>query len=185
MIITHQREKLVNAIIFFAKNTNLCGKTKLLKLLYYLDFWHFRETGESVTGLDYSAWKFGPVPTSLYNELSEKMKSDLENAVKVVTKNQFQQIIPKKNFNLTYFTRREKRLLNKVAEIFKTTKAEDMIESTHMKNMPWYKTLKEKGEYQHIDYFLSIDDSPDSISAEDALDRVTERKEMYDNFGKI
>jgi hypothetical protein len=27
-----------------------------------VDFTHFRETGRSVTGLDYQAWKMGPVP---------------------------------------------------------------------------------------------------------------------------
>ncbi|MBV5275047.1 MAG: DUF4065 domain-containing protein [Lamprocystis purpurea] len=27
-----------------------------------LDFEDFRQTGRSVTGLDYQVWKFGPVP---------------------------------------------------------------------------------------------------------------------------
>ena len=66
MIITHHREKLINAIIYFAKNTTYCGKTKLLKLLYFLDFYQFKQTGKSVTGLDYFAWKMGPVPKELF-----------------------------------------------------------------------------------------------------------------------
>ncbi len=32
MIKTHEREKLINAIVFFAKNTRHCGKTRLLYL---------------------------------------------------------------------------------------------------------------------------------------------------------
>jgi hypothetical protein len=52
MLITHERDKLINAIIFFAKNTRFLGKTKLCKLLYFLDFEHFKETGRPVTGLD-------------------------------------------------------------------------------------------------------------------------------------
>lgn len=67
MIKTHEREKLINAIVFFAANTEHCGKIKLLKLLYLLDFEHFRQTGYSVTGMEYHAWKMGPVPTDLYN----------------------------------------------------------------------------------------------------------------------
>jgi len=63
MIITHQRDKLINAIIYLSSNTNYCGKTKLMKLLYFRDFKHFRQTGKSVTGLDYYAWEMGPVPT--------------------------------------------------------------------------------------------------------------------------
>jgi len=30
MIVTHHREKLINVIIYFAKNTKYCGKTKIL-----------------------------------------------------------------------------------------------------------------------------------------------------------
>ncbi|MBW1615434.1 MAG: SocA family protein [Deltaproteobacteria bacterium] len=115
MIITRQREKLINAIIFFTKKIKSCGITKLLKLLYYLDFWHFRETGESVTGLDYYAWDYGP---TLHNELSNQMRPDLAKAVKIVTKNQLNHIVPNKNFDLKYFSKREKKLLNKAVEIF-------------------------------------------------------------------
>lgn len=37
MLITHEREKLINAILFFAEHTAHFGKTKLFKLLYLLD----------------------------------------------------------------------------------------------------------------------------------------------------
>src|SRR3990172_2038157 len=42
MLLSHEREKLINAIIFFADNTRFLGKTKLCKLLYFLDFGHFK-----------------------------------------------------------------------------------------------------------------------------------------------
>jgi len=63
------------------------GKTKLFKLLYLLDFHHFRETGRSVTGLEYRAWKHGPVPFDdshftkrelrLMQELAERHRDDM------------------------------------------------------------------------------------------------------------
>ncbi|MCK4554722.1 DUF4065 domain-containing protein [Candidatus Parcubacteria bacterium] len=31
----------------------------MCKLLYNLDYTHFKETGKSVTGLDYYAWEIG------------------------------------------------------------------------------------------------------------------------------
>ncbi|WP_297902486.1 hypothetical protein [Metallibacterium sp.] len=34
MIKTHEREKLINAIVFFAKNTEHCDKIKLLYLSF-------------------------------------------------------------------------------------------------------------------------------------------------------
>ena len=58
---TREKEKLGNAVIYFSENTEHCHKLKLFKLLYYLDFWHFKETGKSVTGLTYNAWGKGPV----------------------------------------------------------------------------------------------------------------------------
>jgi hypothetical protein len=54
MLINHEREKLIQSVIYFAKNTEFCGKVKLFKLLYFLDFEHYKMTGRSVTGLKYS-----------------------------------------------------------------------------------------------------------------------------------
>jgi len=49
MLIGRERQKLIQACVYFAANTQGCGKVKLFKLLYLLDFAHFRETGRSVT----------------------------------------------------------------------------------------------------------------------------------------
>src|SRR3989344_7847794 len=82
MLITHEREKLLNAIIYFAAHTLHCGKTKLFKLLCLLDFEHFRLTGRSVTGLKYYAWEKGPVPVALEDEWGE-FKPDLDSAIQI------------------------------------------------------------------------------------------------------
>ena len=60
-----------------------CGKIKLFKLLYLLDFEHFRQTGKSATGLEYQAWKFGPVPIELMEEW-EDLAPDLASLVHIV-----------------------------------------------------------------------------------------------------
>ena len=83
MLISRNREKLINAIVYFASNTRHCGKVKLFKLLYLLDFTHFRETGRNVTGLDYQAWKMGPVPLDLMQEWDE-LESDMADAIEIV-----------------------------------------------------------------------------------------------------
>ncbi|MBL7179253.1 MAG: SocA family protein [Desulfobacterales bacterium] len=183
MIITHHREKLINAIIYFSENTQKCGKTKLLKLLYFLDFRHFKQTGKSVTGLDYYAWDMGPVPRDLFNELSDKMKPDLRAAIKELPKEGFQKIIPKKKFNAEYFSKREIELLENISYIFRDANADEMVESTHLENEPWDKTLKEKGEKEKIDYMLSIDNIDDSLSTAEAIDRKEEISEMHKIFG--
>jgi uncharacterized phage-associated protein len=182
MIITHHREKLVNAIIYFAKNTRYCGKTKLMKLLFFLDFCHFKQTGKSVTGLDYYAWERGPVPKDLFEEL-DAMKPDLKAGVSVVASGDFQKITPKKTSDRTYFTKRELELLEKLSVIFRDARADDMIEVTHLKNEPWHKTLAQKGLFSKIDYFLAIDGAMDSLSLDEAKERMSEISEMHKMFG--
>ena len=183
MIITHHREKLINAIIYFAKNTKYCGKTKLLKLLYFLDFSHFKQTGMSVTGLDYFAWEMGPVPKVLFDELSGNMRPDMKDTINELPAERFQQIRPKKKFDDKYFSKREMKLLKDTSFIFHDAKADDMVESTHLKNEPWDKTLKEKGEFQKIDYMLSIDSEIVSLSYDEAKEREEEISEVYQLFG--
>ena len=42
---------MYNVIVFFAKDVVL--KTKLLKEMFYADFLNYKETGASITGLEY------------------------------------------------------------------------------------------------------------------------------------
>lgn len=56
------REKLLHAILFFSSRVKTPSKVKIFKLLYFLDFEHFKETGRSVTNLDYYAMTLGQFP---------------------------------------------------------------------------------------------------------------------------
>ncbi len=185
MLIEHHREKLVNAILYFLKNTRNCGKTKLLKLLYYLDFFHFRETGKSVTGLDYYAWDFGPVPQELYNELSDA-RPDLREAVFVPKTNDrsFVALRAKKPFNKKYFSKRELRLLEEVACIFRDADTDAIVEASHLPNHPWEKTLQTEGRLAKIDYTLALDaTSGRSLSPEEVQERINDREAIKRALG--
>jgi len=108
----------------------------MLKLLYFLDFQHFKQTGKSTTGLDYYAWNMGPVPKDLFNELTEKMNPDLKAAIHDLPQEGFQKIRPKKKFDSKYFSSWEMKLLKALAFIFKDAKADDMIESMPIRLIP-------------------------------------------------
>ncbi len=183
MPVNHSREKLLNSIIYFANNTKFCGKTKLYKLLFYLDFTHFKETGRSITGLDYYAWDFGPAPRKLHDELTEQPKSDLQECISLQgSANSFIGIKAKKKFDAKHFTKREMRILKELCEIFRDAKAEHMIEASHMTEQPWYITKKQKGMYKLIDYFLALDNSPESITIEEAKERFKDRRQLEAAF---
>jgi uncharacterized phage-associated protein len=163
MLKPREREKLINAIVFFASNTAYCGKIKLIKLLYLLDFEHFRQTGRSVTGLDYSAWKFGPVPTAFFAEW-EQPQTDFSAAVEIRPERVIDYdrltVVPKAAFDESHFSPRELRLMQSLAERFKDDLSMPMVNVTHQERGPWSKIWDSgRGVNQHIPYALAIADS--------------------------
>ena len=179
------KEKLINSILYFIKKVKYPGKTKICKLLFNLDFTHFKETGKSVTGLDYYAWERGPVPESLFYKISGDIVSEeFQPYIEVIKREKLHEIFSKKKPDLSVFSKREKRILEEVAEIYKYAKAEEMPEISHLKEKPWYTTLKSKGETKKIDYMLAIDDTAESISKEEATVRqkfIEETHKMLDH----
>jgi uncharacterized phage-associated protein len=183
MIRTYHREKMINAMVYFASRVEKCGITKLMKLLFFLDFTHFKQTGKTVTGMEYFAWGKGPVPQTLWFELTKGPGPDLDSAIGIIQYDKFKKIVPKKEFNPDFFTKREMKLLEQIAEIFYETTADLMVEVAHLPNEPWHKTLQEKGEKKRIDLLLAIDDKPDSLSYNEAKQRMEEIAETYRVFG--
>lgn len=154
MIVDHQREKLAQAVVFFGHNTRKLGKVKLFKLLYFLDFEHYRDTGRSVTGLEYFAWKMGPVPKSLFEEL-EAGDVTWDSTVRFTKKSLvgdawMLNVQPLMQFDPSLFSRREIRLLEKLANEFKNSEADDMVEATHLENLPWSKVWEKEHRRQDI-----------------------------------
>lgn len=172
-----KRQKLINAAIYFSSNTKFCGKTKLIKLLYYLDFMHFRQTAKSVTDLKYFAWPKGPYPIEFAKDI-DNPPPDLAESLLIRKDDEKQMIIIKarKKFNPDFFSPRELKLLENIAFIFKDARADDIVEASHLPNHPWDKTLKTKGDKAEIDYILALDTQKGSISLEDAEEIVRDRR---------
>ena len=186
ILINHNREKLLNALVYFSRNTRSCGKTKLFKLLYFFDFIHFRETGKSVTGLNYYAWDKGPVPQDLFHELKQPDK-DLKETIALLKQSEDEddklcRVIARKPFDPKYFTKREMKLMERLSFIFKDALAKDMVEITHLAGTPWDKTINEKGLGKRIDYSLAIDGTKGSLTSEDIRERLSEIKEVTQIF---
>lgn len=183
MLITREKEKLADAIIFFVKKTKYCGLTKLFKLLYFLDFIHFQETGRSVTDLKYETWKYGPAPKKLWKEIQKGLSEILAKAVQfqyIDTDeiNRLTKITPLRKFEGKHLTRREKRIMETLAEIYLEATADQMIEITHIKGRPWDKTKKEKGLNAEIDYMLALDGANENqLDADEIKFRIKEMNE--------
>jgi uncharacterized phage-associated protein len=165
MIISHEREKLINAVVFFAEHTRYCGKIKLIKLLYLLDFEHFRQTGRNVTGMEYHAWKMGPVPVSFYQEWDD-LDPDLAAAIEIqpekVVDYTRETIKPKITFDPSHFSKRELRLMEELAVRFHDDYSKPMVNVTHAEQGPWA-TIWDggSGNNERIPYRLAVrEDDP-------------------------
>ena len=184
MLDLQHQQKLIEAISYFAANTKHCGFTKLFKLLYWLDYHHFRETGETVTGLSYQALPYGPVPESLYDQLKtghgdvasafdikrhKKVSAPADDRLRTIddddnvwamrpSQGQGQGhyepgcLKPHKPYAHRFLTRREMRIAQHMAEIFRDVTAEQISDISHQRGGPWKQTLKDKGERATIDF---------------------------------
>ena len=54
--------KLAQMVKFFIHNEGAVYPTKLNKEMFYADFFHYKQYGISISGLNYQAIKYGPVP---------------------------------------------------------------------------------------------------------------------------
>lgn len=154
------RNRLINAVLFFAENTEHLGKIKLFKLLYLMDFEHFRLTGKSVTGAEYSAWTMGPVPTELYDQWDEP-HGEFAEAVEIVPERiiDFDRytVKPKRAFDNSEFTPRQLQLMGALAEKFKSVRSAKMIDVTHAENGAWAKVWNGgAGKSEPIPYELAV-----------------------------
>lgn len=183
------RKKLLNAVLFFAKKTRYVNTTKLSKLLYFLDFTHFKETGYPSIGLKYYAFQKGPVPKDFWLEVKDgNVPEDFRGKLALIRRTDdlapsFKEIEFRaiSDSDLSVFTPREVEILNKLAFVFRDAKAWDMSEVSHLPKQPWDITIKEHGENCPIDYLLSIDEQSE-VSLDDAKESLKEHFEAVRNF---
>ena len=180
--VSNKRQKLINTIVFFAANTQFCGKIKLFKLLYLMDFEHFSQTGKSITGFEYQAWKFGPVPADLMEEW-EELGSDMAQAVHIESEKVYdheRQAVKVNDgivFDDNYFTPRELRIMDNISHKYRDTLSGKLIDVTHEQNGAWDKVWQEgMGDRNAIPYSLALDEN--DINKE-FLSKIVAQQTMY------
>lgn len=152
MFVSHSRERLLNAIVYFVSNTKYCNTIKLFKLLNFLDFEHYRQTGKSVTNLRYEAWPQGPVPKELWDEI-HKPANDFQKKITVsVARDELTDVPARRDFIINsrfdqkYFTKRELEIMQMLIFYFAELTADQMSKYSHSRNMPWHKIYNVQGK---------------------------------------
>ena len=145
---------------------------------------HFSETGRSVTGLTYYAWKMGPVPADLSPELIPQGSTELSKHLsieKIPTgyDKEMVKFVPKHEFNEGVFSKRELCILKSLAEEYQNSAAQEMIEATHLENQPWHRIWEVEGrKQQEIPYLLALK----SQEAEEMEKTINENKNAWAEF---
>lgn len=74
-----EKEKTQQLLAYLASKVDI-GKTKLMKLLYLIDFTAYERTGKSVTNDQYKHWALGPVPENVWQGMKgELVRNVLES----------------------------------------------------------------------------------------------------------
>jgi uncharacterized phage-associated protein/DNA-binding transcriptional regulator YiaG len=149
-------EKMSNMILFFAEKLNPT-ETKMNKLLFYSDFLNFKKTAYSISGANYMAHNYGPVPLrfgGIFDYASNKdyifMKmEDYGNGYwgKCFYKSK------NKDFNSELFSSEEMESLNTIISIFRGCNATQIMERSH-EEKAWLDNEESKGL---IDYNYSFE----------------------------
>ena len=183
------RSKLLNALLYFSKNTKHANTTKICKLLYYFDFEHFVQAGYPAIGLKYYAFQRGPVPKSFWIEVKDGIvPEDFKGKLGLLVKDN--ESDPEKKEiefraigkpDLSFFSPREKKILENISLIFLESTAKEISDISHLKNKPWDITRKTKGLNAPIDYLQAIDPSS-GLSVDEAKELLREFFETVNNF---
>lgn len=122
--------KILNSFVILAGGGVL--KTKLLKLLFYADFKHFKEHTVSITGLRYVHLPYGPVPDNYDYYLATLQKQGaLRVAEKLVGEYSGEEFAAGVEPDLTLFAEAELETLRLVRDRFKKFSAARISRQSH------------------------------------------------------
>jgi putative zinc finger/helix-turn-helix YgiT family protein len=147
--------KFVNMVLYFLEKEKPY-KTKLNKLLFYSDFYFFREYIKAISGSRYRAIAHGPVPSeydAIYDWMRKNKFIDVKEKIETcgVTE-RFEALI---EFDKSVFEKSEFEMLNNVQSKFKDFNATDIKKYSHKENA-WKENEKEKKIINYQKYGFSM-----------------------------
>ncbi|MEM7370654.1 MAG: type II toxin-antitoxin system antitoxin SocA domain-containing protein [Bacteroidota bacterium] len=128
-------EKVANFVLFFAEKAKP-RKTRLNKLLFYADFLHFKQTGFAISGCNYRAIPFGPVP-SHFHELFGILET--EKFIRIEQElfehgGIGERFLAEKPFDPNLFSESELESMQEVLEKLNSMETKEIIDLSHEEN---------------------------------------------------
>jgi putative zinc finger/helix-turn-helix YgiT family protein len=122
--------KLSNIILYFTKNIPKVSKTKLMKLLFYLDFKNYKEYGLSVSGIVYQHLPYGPVPFHHWLMLDTLTENKIIE-LKPFDNYEGEYLEPISDLDLSLFSPEELETLESVTGFFRDFSAVEISNYSH------------------------------------------------------
>lgn len=123
-------ERLRSLLLYFIHGCGDVFNTKMNKLLFYADFYHYRQHGQAISGLSYKAIKYGPVPVHwdrVYSLFDDVRQEIVEFDAGITGTRLVSVSLP----DLSLFSKSEKDALKKVAETFSHATAKEISLVSH------------------------------------------------------
>ena len=137
-------------------------KTKLAKLLYLADFAWFYDHLESMSGMQYKKFAYGPVPDTFFRVLDELEGDGKINIARIKEGEKDVFLISEsennKNEKITTISGEEQKLMEKIAKKWKNKNTQDIVTFTH-NQLPY--TICRDNEV--IPYELIIQENPGDV----------------------
>jgi uncharacterized phage-associated protein len=164
VIKNYSEEKLQQVVLYFLEHINNVhlGRTKLMKLLYFVDFDHYEAHGKSVTGATYRKLPHGPYPDRIEKVIARMEASGLVRGIKVEYRGYAQQrlITMRGKFDPEKFSGTEIQTLERVAADWADASAAEIEAATHHE-APWAGTQSGKTiDYEMAEYRRPIGVEP-------------------------
>lgn len=125
-------EKIINLILYIAEKTKGIFETKLNKILWYVDFLHFKEYAVSITGSVYKHLPLGPVPDN-YKWIIAAAEEEGLRGEEVIYNQDIGGIKYTSTIHLeeSYFTKEERRVIDFVVDHFSRYTSKKITDASH------------------------------------------------------
>jgi uncharacterized phage-associated protein len=140
--------KAKQLILYLASKVDV-GKTKLMKLLYLIDFIAYEKRGKPITNDVYEHWDLGPVPRNIWKNFKEMTSDILEQKAEDRNTGKYHKLIPKITPNLAIFTKTEREVIDSVIEEYGNLYQRELVQIVH-KELPYRVTQKNEVIPYHL-----------------------------------
>jgi len=149
--------KLIEVIVYMC-NFNGSLKTKLNKLLFYVDFYGYRTQTKSITGLQYIHLPYGPVPDNFDFVYAQLMKEGVLKKEEVGFPNGYvgENFSSNREPDLSLFNEDEIEVLKLVHDKFKNFSSTEITDHSHRERAYIDTNSHEAISYKYADYLEEL-----------------------------